>query len=109
MHRILKNLPVLWLVALIVLPCTAPFSTCDWRDLLSGDGRRSPSADRATVDHALPHAPALRAASRPRPPRESSESPVRFVVPDLRPDLERILPQPDRRHVPSTLRSILRI
>jgi hypothetical protein len=110
MHRFLAKLPVLWLLVLIVLPCTAPFSTCNLFDLFPQSHRSGATLHRGSgLDHALPHPPALRvAAARTRLPRLSS-TPASFVVPQSggwrqRPSLEL-----SYRNAPSTLRPILRI
>jgi hypothetical protein len=110
MNRILTKIPVLWLVALIVLPCTAPFSTCDWRDLVGQDSRHSARPHGTVMDHAWPHAAALRPpAVRTRQTRCASPSPVRFIVPQLRPGFERFASHRGSGQAPSTLRLILRI
>jgi hypothetical protein len=110
MHRILAKLPVLWLVVLIVLPCTAPFSTCDLFDLLPHRDHHSTTLHRGSgPDHALPHAPALRvAAPRTRLPRLSSR-PAAFATPSSRPVLQRSLHRFGSTAAPSGLRRVLRI
>jgi hypothetical protein len=71
MTRAFSKLWAVWLVVLIVLPCSAPFSTCDLPDLLPGEARHGPSEPGAptktSASHALPHhVPLAHAAARDR-------------------------------------------
>lgn len=111
MHRLLAKLPVLWLLMLIVLPCTAPFSTCELFDLFPQNQHRHGTAlhHGSVVDHALPHPPPLRvAAARTRLIR-LSETPARFMVPQAGGLAHRPLLEFGYRIAPSTLHPILRI
>jgi hypothetical protein len=109
------KLPVFWLLVLIVLPCTAPFSTCDLADLFGlGDDGRAPShtssrraADGSVLDQS--HAPAVRiGVARIRLPRLSL-LPVSFVVPFAHAQRERQFLQLGHTRAPSALRPVLRI
>jgi hypothetical protein len=71
MRCVLRVLHVAWLVALIALPCTAPFSTCELADLLAADEarpHRAPHPHDVSADRALPHQAAAsgRSTSRAR-------------------------------------------
>jgi hypothetical protein len=76
MRRLLRAAHVVWLIALIALPCTAPFSTCDLADLLPAERAPQRPSSRPIdlrADHALPHsAAAARTIARVRYPRAVS-------------------------------------
>jgi hypothetical protein len=117
MHRIPAKLPAMWLLVLIVLPCTAPFSTRDWRDLfgLAGACRassqpcRKPVASQSVLDHALTHPSALRVTvGRLRLPRLSL-LPVALIVPFARVECQRRCSELEDPTAPSPVRPVLRI
>src|SRR6478736_591964 len=112
MRRLLRTVHVAWLIALIAVPCTAPFSTCDLADLLPSDSapqRRSPRPFDLTADRALPHgATAGRGVARVRHPRAVSNGAApRIVVTGQAAQLARVTAAPD--HWSAPLHRILRI
>jgi len=112
MRRLLRTFHVAWLIALIAVPCTAPFSTCDLADLLPSDSapqRRSPRPFDLTADRALPHgATAGRGVARVRHPRAvNGGTPPRIVVSDEAAPQAGVIAAPGYRSTP--LHRILRI
>jgi len=112
MRRLLRTVHVAWLIALIAVPFTAPFSTCDLADLVPADRapqRRAPRPLDLTADRALPHgAVAGRSVARVRHPRAaSSGTPPRLVVSDEAAQLARVVAAPGGLSRP--LHRILRI
>jgi hypothetical protein len=112
MSRLLRAAPVVWLIALIALPCTAPFSTCELADLFPSDRapeRRSPRPLDLSADRALPHsATAGRGTARVRHPRAMSSSTApQLAVHDRAGELARVMAAP--RHPRAPHRRILRI
>jgi len=112
MRRLLRTVHVAWLIALIAVPCTAPFSTCDLADLLPADRapqRRLPRPLDVAADRALPHgAAAGRSVARVRHPRAvSSGTPPRVVVSDEAAQLARVTAA--LGHLSTPLHRILRI
>jgi hypothetical protein len=112
MRRLLRTVHVAWLIALIAVPCTAPFSTCDLADLLpsgSTPQRRPARPLDLTADRALPHgAAAGRSVTRVRHPRAvGSGTPLCLVVRDQAAHLARVTSAPG--HLSSPLHRILRI
>jgi hypothetical protein len=64
MFRRFERFCALWLVAQILLPCTAPFPTCDLSDLLGSAHQRAPLVPANTrVDGDYAFAPPLATAA----------------------------------------------